>query len=197
MQQHCQPPVSLGLVNKVVRHLREQAFIEQGDNGGFRVRDPIGLLAAWRAAYRFDRHQRRDYFTLLQGRRLHQALAKLESIAEGHAAYASFSAAELQAPHVRQPKTWLFVSEEFEDEFREVAEAKPVDSGENLVVLIPQDEGVFYLPEHTATEDRQLSCTNPVQTYVDLLKSGGRGEEAAEALLEQRLKPEWKRPALL
>jgi hypothetical protein len=34
-------------------------------------------------------------------------------------------------------------------------------------------------------------CTNPVQTYVDLVKAGGRGEEAAEAILEQRLKPAW------
>jgi hypothetical protein len=36
------------------------------------------------------------------------------------------------------------------------------------------------------------SCTNVVQTYVDLCYCGGRGEEAAEALLNQRLKPGWK-----
>jgi hypothetical protein len=34
-----------------------------------------------------------------------------------------------------------------------------------------------------------MASTNPVQTYVDLLHAGGRGEEAAEALLDQRLKP--------
>ena len=32
----------------------------------------------------------------------------------------------------------------------------------------------------------------PIQTYVDLTQCGGRGEEAAEALLEQNLKPGWK-----
>jgi hypothetical protein len=42
----------------------------------------------------------------------------------------------------------------------------------------------------------RISCTNAVQTYVDLYLCGGRGEEAAEALLEQRLKPEWKRRGL-
>jgi hypothetical protein len=72
-----------------------------------------------------------------------------------------------------------------------------VDSGENLVVLIPDDDGVFYLPEHPVAGERRLICTNAVQTYVDLSKSGGRGEEAADALLEQRLKPEWKRAGLL
>jgi len=71
-------------------------------------------------------------------------------------------------------------------------EAKPVDSGENIVVLIPDDDGVFYLGDGGAMGDNRMSCTNEVQTYVDLWHSGGRGHEAADALLEQRLKPEWK-----
>jgi hypothetical protein len=67
-------------------------------------------------------------------------------------------------------------------------EAKPVDSGENLVVLIPDDRGVFYRVE---TGSQRLVCTNAVQTYVDLAHAGGRGEEAAEAILRQRLIPAW------
>jgi hypothetical protein len=69
-----------------------------------------------------------------------------------------------------------------------------VDSGENLVVLIPDDNGVFYLQEG---ESGRLVSTNPVQTYVDLCHCGGRGEEAAEALLEQNLKRAWKARGLL
>jgi hypothetical protein len=192
MQQHCQPRVSLGLVNKVIRHLREEAFIEGIEDGGFRLRDPLKLLFAWRDAYRFDRHERRGYFNLLQGKSLREALAGLGSIPGGHAAYAAFSAAEIQAPHVRQPKTWLYLSPSLEDEFRSRLEAKPVDSGENLVVLIPGDDGVFYLADAGRTGENRLPCTNIVQTYVDLSHCGGRGEEAAEALLNQRLKPEWR-----
>ena len=64
-----------------------------------------------------------------------------------------------------------------------------MESGENLVVLIPDDDGVFYLQEGGAG---RLACTNAVQTYVDLCHCGSRGEEAAEALLEQNLKPSWK-----
>ncbi len=197
IQKHCQPNVSLGLVNKVVRHLRDEAFIEELDDGGFRLRDPLKLLFAWRDAYRFERHERRSYFTLLQGKRLNDALAKLGSWAVGFAVYAAFSAAEFQAPHVRQPKTWLYVSEREIARFEELLEAKPVDSGENLVVLIPDDDGVFYLPDAGRMSDRWMACTNAVQTYIDLSHSGGRGEEAAEALLEQRLKPAWKARGLL
>lgn len=192
MQKHCQPNVSLGLVNKVVRHLRDEAFIEVGDDGGFHLRDPLKLLFAWRDVYRFDRHQRCGYFTLLQGKKLRDALARLDLRTGGFAAYAAFSAAEFQAPHVRQPKTWLYVREKDVPTFEGLVEAKPVESGENLVVLIPDDDGVFYLGDGGTMGDHRMRCTNAVQTYVDLFHCGGRGEEAAEALLNQCLKPEWK-----
>lgn len=197
LQLHVQPKVSIGLVNKVIRHLRDEAFVEELADGGFRVRTPLGLLTAWRESYRFDRHQRRNYFTLLQGRRLQEALAKLESLTGGHAAFAAFSAADFQAPCVRQPKSWLYVDGECEDKFREVAEAKLVDSGENMVVLIPEDSGVFYLQDGGVMGQHRLSCTNPVQTYVDLFHCAGRGKEAAEALLEQNLKRAWTAQGLL
>ena len=54
------------------------------------------------------------------------------------------------------------------------------------------DDGVFYLGDGGTMGDNRMRCTNVVQTYVDLCYCGGRGEEAAEALLDQRLKPEWE-----
>jgi hypothetical protein len=186
------PAPSLALVNKVVQHLRDQAFLEQLPNRGFRVRDFEGLLQGWRAAYRFDRHSRRPYFTLLQGRALQDRLRALDPDGEGRLAYAAFSAADLQAPAVRQPRTWLYLDPNIEQEFQSAVEAKSVDSGENLVVLIPDDRGVFYRVEPGGN---RAACTNAVQTYVDLAHSGGRGEEAAEALLQQRLKPAWSAAA--
>jgi hypothetical protein len=134
---------------------------------------------------------------LLQGKQQHEALAKLDSQSGGFAAYAAFSAADYQAPHVRQPKTWLFVSEREISNFERLVEAKRVESGENMDVLIPCDEGVFYLGDEDTMGQRRMACTNLVQTYLDLSHCGGRGEEAAEALLEQRLKPEWKARKML
>lgn len=188
LQKYCEPGVSIGLVNKVVTHLREEAWLEQLDDGTFRVKDAVGLLEVWGKAYRFDRHRRLGYFTLLKPQEL---LRKLESLndAAGEVAYAAFSAADFQAPSVRQNKTWLYVNDAALDEFIEVAEAKRVDSGENLVVLIPDDDGIFYMGDHT---EGRLGCTNPVQTWLDLMHVGGRGEEAAEAVLNQCLKPVWE-----
>ncbi len=186
--------VSLGLVNKVVRHLRDEGFIENlDDQSGIRVRDPRGLLTAWSEAYRFDRHERRSYFTLLKGAALRAAFYGLSMEAGNMAAYAAFSAAERQAPHVRQTKTWLYVGGQFLDAFVRHAQAKEVDSGENIAVLIPADSGVFLSFEADSNVGEQvLGCTDPVQTYVDLIHAGGRGEEAAQALAAQKILPAWQ-----
>jgi len=189
--------VSLGLVNKVVRYLREESFIEERQNEGFSVRDPLKLLFVWRDAYRFSAHHRRNYFTLLNGWALVDALAKLHGQSGGYVLYAAFSAAAIQAPHVRQPKTWLYVSQPLLSKFENLIEAKEVESGENIVVLVPNDGGVFAFSDGGLIEDHRLTCTNVVQTYVDLWHCGGRGREAAEAVLEQRLKPAWKAGGLL
>ena len=186
-------PVSLGLVNKVVRHLRDEGFVEGAGARGVRVRDPGGLLAAWSKAYRFDRHDRRPYFTLLKGAELEEALYRTGLEAGGMAAYAAFSAAERQAPHVRQAKTWLYIAADFLDALDRHVQAKEVDSGENLVVLVPADSGVFVtFDADSYVGERRLGCTDPVQAYIDLAHCGGRGEEAAQGLLEQKILPAWK-----
>jgi hypothetical protein len=182
------PAPSLALVNKIVQHLRDQGFVEPLPNRGFRVRDYEGLLQAWREVYRLDRHTRRGYFTLLQGKSLQEKLSSFDPKGHGRLAYAAFSAADFQAAHVRQPRTWLYLHSGLENEFQAALETKVVDSGENLVVFIGDDISVFYRLETAPT---RLACTNVVQTYVDLAHIGGRGEEAAEALLQQRLKPAW------
>ena len=182
------PSPSLALVNKVVQSLRDQALIESLPQKGFRVSDPAALLQLWTKSYRFRRHIRRRYFTLLRDQPIAQRLLDLEPGAHAGLAFCAFSAANLQAPNVRQPRTWLFVAPEFESAVIARLEASPVDTGDNLVVLTPDDLGVFYGLERRSNS---LACTNPVQTYVDLRHAGGRGDEAAEAVFLQCLKPRW------
>lgn len=186
------PSPSLGLVNKVVRYLRDEAYIGNLPDGGFRVLEPQKLLVAWRDVYRFDRHKRLQYFSLLNNKKIIAALDELVMLNRATIAYASFSAAERQAPNVRQPKIWLYIREQDLTTFEQAVEAKQVDTGENLVLLIPDDESVFYQIDKEACEpNSHVACTNAVQTYVDLWNCGGRGKEAADAILEQRLRPAW------
>ena len=185
----CSPGVSMGLTNKVVRELREEGFLEA--EGAAKVRDHEGLLAAWNAKYRFGRHRIIPCFTLLKNEEVHARLAALEREIQlvPRFAYASFSAADFQAPYVRQPLIWLYAAEGDEEALMQRLDAKPVDSGENLRILVPEDDGVFFKAQRS---EGRLRATNPLQTYVDLMHCGGRGEEAAEAILRQCLKPAWE-----
>jgi hypothetical protein len=184
LREFSYPNVSLGLVNKIVAHLRNEHYLEYISGDGFRVAEPEKLLLAWRDAYRFDRIKQQQWFTLLRESQVSDVIRKHQL----PVAWAAFSAASRQAPTVRQPRMWLMANDEHVEALRDALEAKSVDTGANVTVLVPPDAGYLrYKPE----EDQAGPCTHPVQTYVDVWHAGGRGQEAAEAVLTQRLRPEW------
>jgi len=189
LQEATEPGVSLGLVNKIVSHLRDEGYLAADGKEGIRVVDPEKLLLAWRDAYRFDRVPRAEWFTLLKGADIEKVLREMNRDHAPCVAWAAFSAAERQAPMVRQPKFWLMALDDQVDRLREALQATRVASGSNLTVLIAPDRG--YLAG-AKDEDNAGVCTHPFQTYIDTWHAGGRGEEAAQAVLDRRLKPSWK-----
>ncbi len=65
---------------------------------------------------------------------------------------------------------------------------KQVRSGANVTILNPYDEGVLY-----GTRDIEgAPIVSPIQLYLDLSQMKGRGEEAASAILEGVIKPQWR-----
>lgn len=200
----CDPPVSIGLVNKVVNHLKDEAYLREAESkrGGVRLVEPLALLETWREDYAYGHHRRLAFFTLLKGEKLNSALQDLGHLNPGRVALASFSAAAVHAPFVRQPRTWLYATEEMLIPMHNLLEAKEVDSGDNLQVLVPSDEGVFAdddepwmdsEPSNPTGSHFPIPTTSPLQTYLDLWHAGGRGREAAEAVMERVLAPAWKR----
>ena len=65
---------------------------------------------------------------------------------------------------------------------------KVVPSGANVILLKPYDDGVFY----RTTRERGVDVVCAPQLYVDLAGYEGRGEEAAEAVLENVLRKQWR-----
>ena len=102
-------------------------------------------------------------------------------------ALTGFSAAARLAPAVRYQRTMSYVNEPSEELVRELG-LKRVSSGPNVSFLIPYDEGVFY----AAQEARGVRMVSAVQAYLDLRGFRGRGEEAAEFLLERIMRPQWR-----
>ncbi len=62
-------------------------------------------------------------------------------------------------------------------------EARVVTEGANLLVIETKSQGEFLFKEHHGS----VWLANPVQVYLDLLRSGGRAPEAAEHLRRERI----------
>ncbi len=190
LAQHAVPGVSLGQVHKVVKALCEHEFAEQSDEG-VRLLKPKPLLLEWAKNYRFARNKAARFYSILPAQELEKQLAGIINEVDGlpncEAAFASFSAASRIAPYVRQHRFYLYLKADLSRVTKKI-ELKEVSAGENVVILEPYDEGVFY----QAMQDDGGIYTGPVQTYLDVNASGGRGPEAAEQILATVLRKHWK-----
>jgi hypothetical protein len=190
LARHAVPGVSLGQVHKVLKALCDHEFAAQSDEG-VRVLKPEVLLLEWAKNYRFERNKATRFYSILPARELEAKLAEIVNELEGmpncEAAFASFSAAVRIKPYVRQHRQYLYLKGDI-SLITKPLELKDVSSGENVVVLEPYDDGVFYQAQRQ--EDGGI-CTGPVQTYLDVNASGGRGPEAAEHILATVLRKRW------
>lgn len=193
LRNACEPKVSLGKVNTLVSYLREQAYLLDQTGGGVRMHDYEGLLKEWRDAYVYKEHRQLNCFSLSDRISIFKKLAEAwsDSSAVGApACLASFTAADQMAPNVRQSRIWVYVRARDTREIQKRLGAKEVDSGANLVLLEAADEGVF---DGVHSGNEGVPTTSALQSYLDLWQAGGRGEEAATAILNQCLKPDWEK----
>jgi hypothetical protein len=181
--------VSLGLVAKVKRTLLDQAFVEE-QNRRVHLRDPQGLLDAWAANYELSRERVALYVMQKTG----EAERKIAGWCSKQAvrfAVSDLAAAWWLNPTVRYHLSTIYVEpREHADvvtELMRYLEAKRVNSGANLVLVIPDDPFLLYQSRKVDGVD----VVSPVQLYLDLRKQPGRGEEAAQEILNREIMPTW------
>ena len=177
--------VSLGLVSNVKKLIADREWLDAGRRGLVLSR-PLELLKEWSESYSFQQNEARDYYSMKTPAKIEAALATL--CAERNVQYAltSFSAAVRMAPAVRYQRAFAYVACPAED----IAPAlglKEVSSGANVTLLSPYDAGVFA----AGKEYDGVRTVCPIQAYLDLVTCKGRGEEAAAAILEEVIKPQW------
>ena len=177
--------VSPGMVSHIKKLLADREWI-QALGGGFRLSAPFDLLANWAENYTFRKNKVFDYYSLKPPFELEIDLG--ETCAEAGITYAltGFSASARLAPAVRYQRAMAYVQGDSPSLAAQLG-LKSVSSGPNLTLLSPYDEGVFMGSK--PVDDIQVA--NPIQVYLDLKNYRGRGEEAAETLLNQVIKPQW------
>ena len=185
--------VSLGHVSNTRQELLEREFAAKV-TGGLKLVQPQKLLEAWRQEYKSSRVLRQNFYTLLHGEALDLAITQaLETAGQGaHALMAASTAARWLAPYLRTSSQYFHADQLGLDVFKKALQLQPVLRGENIVLTLEPDEGIF-LDRFEAAPG--IWTTGLVQTYLDLAVSGERGLEAAQHLLETRILPAWKEPA--
>lgn len=179
--------VSFGLASKSKQALLDEGFVRT-DAGRVQLRDPEALLHAWRAAYRQE-IEPLDLYVMDDLLATERVLVEGCMAAGMKCALAGFSAAWLLAPMVRVQRTTLLTAGSADTpqtrELIAAVGAKHVDSGANLSLWFTDDPSMFY-GSRTVGEK---PVTSPIQTYLDCLGKAGRGEEAAQAVFEQWIRP--------
>lgn len=177
--------VSLGLSANVKKLLEDREWIRKSEDG-LALLQPEKLLAEWAESHSFRKNKVRDCYSLKPIPDLEAGLAEVCQERRMRYALTGFSAAARLAPMVRSPRAMAYVEKPLDDLISTLG-LKEVTSGANVTLLEPYDDGVFY----GAQEVEGIRVASPVQVYLDLKGFRGRGEEAAEKLLNEVIRPQW------
>jgi hypothetical protein len=182
--------VSVGLVSKVRKTLIEEGYTIEHKKRLYLL-DPIALLNAWSERYTGPAEQFPAY---LRGD-LNAAEVPIGDWAKEHGlkvAVAGHSAAWRLAPEVRHSVATFYVEERGFDEellaqLSKKHGIKRVDSGANVQLWRPFDQSVFASAQ---VHSDSIPTTSPLQTYLDVKRLAGRGEEAATSVFNKYMKTE-------
>jgi hypothetical protein len=174
-----------GFTSRIVSRLAADSFVERGQDGELRLRDPDLLLDAWREVYDFSMHQ------VIQGhlaaRSGEEALHQLGTTLQGQGvryAATGLAAAWLLTKFSGFRLATIYVAERPASEVLESLGFREEERVANVWLVVPKDEGVF----QGAGEPDRIACVHPVQAYLDLKDQPERAKEAAEQLRSELLK---------
>lgn len=182
--------VSVGQVANVKKLLADREWIDT-KLGGFSLRSldeaVLPLLREWAANYRFSRSSLTEFYSRRPIPQIEQGVSQARKNFKAPIAFTGLSGAARLAPAVRYQRVTVYAAGDV-DALAKRLDLKHVSSGANVTLVEPYDEGVFY---GTREIDGAI-IVSPVQIYLDLTQTKGRGEEAASAILEDVIKPQWR-----
>lgn len=176
--------VNEGLASRVVHALEERNLVGRETNGAVRVRDPKALLDAWREVYDFSKHRitRGHVSARSSDEILRQVASAFKADGINHAA-TGLGAAWLFTQFAGFRLVVFYVGQDPGTELRKRISFHEEERGENVWLVVPNDEGVF----HGVSEREGIRCVHPVQVYLDLKDHPERSSEAAEELRRRQL----------
>jgi hypothetical protein len=170
--------VSLGHVSAVRQQLLAREWAAEEEQG-LRITKPDALLDEWVEQDRWHKRTETREYSLLEHDPDRLADKVVEALGSGKHAFTQWYGAFHRRPYTIPVVTTVYV-EEFPDEdaFKDKLQARRVDAMGRLRIVKPKDEGVFQCLQEI--RGRQVVCD--VQLYLDVIRAGLRGDEAASEL---------------
>ena len=174
----CGTGLDEGHTSRIAGKLLEAGLVRRGV-GGISVTDSDALLDAWRADYRFDRHDViRGHIASRGGDQLIRTISEILLRIEEPYAATALPAAWLWTRYAGFRLVTVYLANPPSAGLKEELGFYEEARGANTWLVVPNDEGVFDGPEVVDG----IRCVHPVQAYVDLKGHPERSKEAGEAL---------------
>lgn len=157
----------------------------QGPSKERHLSAPDALLDEWKKQVLVARQPptRRYYVPATNVNELPDRLAAACEASELEYVITQEAAAQLYAPYLSSiSRVACRMAAGYTDAAFSKLRARAVTEGANLLVIETKSEGEFLFKERHGA----IWLANPVQVYLDLLRSGGRAQEAAEHLRRER-----------
>ena len=179
--------VSTGHVYNIKEELlnREWAHF---DNKGLKLNEPENLLQEWCKEYQTEDKPNFSFYSLLVPSEFESQLKMACNDLKVRYALSGLAGAFRLAPFARYHRVTFYLEEKV-NELVKTMDLKSVTSGENVTIIRPLDDGVFYDLRRIG----EMPVVSPIQLYLDLNVLGDRGKEAADYLFKGVIEPRWKK----
>jgi len=177
--------VSLGHAYNVKRELLDREWAS-AESDGLILTEPAELLKNWAKHYKYERNTIFSFYSLQNPFSLERSLNDICKKLDIQYALSDFAGAARIAPFVRYHRVSSYVAGRVE-EIARLLDLKKVTSGENISLMLPYDNGVFY--DNRIIQG--IHVVSPLQLYLDLMGSSWRGTEAAELIYEKEISAKW------
>jgi Transcriptional regulator, AbiEi antitoxin, Type IV TA system len=177
--------VSLAHVAHVKKHLLDREWIK-AERANLALIKPEELLREWAANYDKSQDTVQQFYSLRDLDEMRGIFQEAYGRRTRQFALSGFTGAAFYYPFTVHDVEMAYATDMVLTPA--ALGLKEVESGGNFALVKPGDEGVFY---GLKVMDG-IPVAHPIQIYLELIGNKGRGKEAAEALLEEVIKPTWR-----
>jgi len=178
--------LSIGQVSNLKKELLNYDYLAETEEGKLRLKSPEQLLLKWADKYTYTKNETVSFYSLESTGAIEKIIAEKASKQKIDYAFTLTSGSARVAPFLRSDRVFAYVNSDLE-QFANECGFKKVDTGANVILMKPYDQGVFYFKQEI---DNTFIVSN-VQLYLDLNSYKERGQEAAEFILKERLRKAW------